>query len=129
MQDSIIQCMEEIEKQILDVADTGQDAGGAVDALGLSHMKVSSAGVIAILDMLVDGITPVNDDIVSAMLGVCEAQKRFLFALGSYLEGGADSMGILEKKPAAIQKVVVGSEEDAAKAFEGPPTADRKSVV
>ncbi len=124
MQDSIIQCMEEIEKQILDVADTGQDAGGAVDALGLSHMKVSSAGVIAILDMLVDGITPVNDDIVSAMLGVCEAQKRFLFALGGYLEGGADSMGIMEKKPAVAQKVVEEeSEEAAAKAFEEPPTA------
>ncbi len=124
MQDSIIQCIEEIEKQILDVADTGQNAGEAMDALGLSHMKISSAGVIAIMDMLQDGITPVNDDIITSMLGVCEAQKRFLYALGGHLADGADSMGIMEKKSTSTAVVEIEeSEEEAAKAFEEPPTA------
>jgi len=123
MQDSIIQCIEDIEKQILEVAATGNNAGEAVDALGLSHMKISSAGVIAILDMLIDGIAPVNDDIITAMLGVCEAQKRFLFALSGDLLNSADSLGIKESKPAVVEAVVEETEAEAAKAFEEPPTA------
>ncbi|MEF2229744.1 MAG: chemotaxis protein CheW [Pseudodesulfovibrio sp.] len=124
MQDSIIQCIEDIEKQILEVSDSGRNAGAAVDALGLSHMKLSSAGVIALLDMLTDGITPVNDDIISAMLGICEAQKRFFFALSGLLETGAASMGIKERKSAPVIETEPESEELAAKAFEEPPTAE-----
>ncbi len=126
MQDSIIQCIEDIEKQILEVASTGQGAGEAVDALGLSHMKLSSAGVIAVLDMLMDGISPVNDEIITTMLGVCEAQKRFLFAVGGLLEGSGQSLGMAKPKssaPSAECTVIEESEEDAAKAFEEPPTA------
>jgi len=118
MQDSIIQCIEEIEKTILEVSDTGQNAGDAVDALGLSNMKLSSAGVIAIMDMLTDGITPVNDDIITAMLGVCEAQKRFLFALSGQLDSVA-SMGMM-KTSAAVVEEVEENEEQAAKAFMEP---------
>ncbi len=121
MQDSIIQCIEDIEKQILEVAETGQNAGAVVDALGLSHMKLSSAGVIAILDMLIDGISPPNDDIITAMLGVCEAQKRFFFALSGLLEGGAESLGIKKTKPTKTAVVETESEEALAKAFEEPP--------
>ena len=126
MQESIIQCIEDIEKQILEVAETGQNAGAVVDALGLSHMKLSSAGVIAILDMLIDGITPVNDDIITAMLGVCEAQKRFFYALGGLLESGTESMGIVESKSSSkpVEEKEPESEEAAAKAFEEPPTAE-----
>ncbi|CCH50491.1 chemotaxis protein CheA [Pseudodesulfovibrio piezophilus] len=121
MQDSIIQCIEDIEKQILDVAATGQNADGAVDALGLSNMKLSSAGVIALLDMLVDGITPINDDIITAMLGICEAQKRFLFAMGGYLQDGSPALGITERSPSAPKEFREESEEEAAKAFEEEP--------
>jgi len=125
VQDSIIQCIEDIEKQILEVADSGNNVGAAVDALGLSHMKLSSAGVIALLDMLTDGITPVSDDIVTAMLGVCEAQKRFFFALAGLLESGAASMGIKEsKRSAPVLEAEPESEEAAARAFEEPPTAE-----
>jgi len=120
MQDSIIQCIDEIEKQILEVGETGQNAGDAVDALGLSNMKLSSAAVIAIMDMLTDGITPVNDQIITTMLGVCEAQKRFLFALSGQLEQ-ADSMGMMKPKSAPVE-VIEESEDEAAKAFEEPPT-------
>ncbi|WP_319468115.1 hypothetical protein [uncultured Pseudodesulfovibrio sp.] len=124
MQDSIIQCIEDIESQILEVAATGQGAGEAVDALGLSHMKLSSAGVIAVLDMLVDGISPANDEIITAMLGVCEAQKRFLFAVGGLLEQGTQSLGMQPSKSTPVEQMPKEeSEEEAAKAFEEPPTA------
>jgi two-component system chemotaxis sensor kinase CheA len=129
VQESIIQCIEDIEKQILEVAETGQNAGAAVDALGLSHVKLSSAGVIAILDMLMDGITPVNNDIVTAMLGVCEAQKRFFYALGGLLESGTESMGMMEPKSPSkpVEEVEPESEEAAAKAFEEPPAAEAEA--
>lgn len=119
MQDSIIQCIEDIEKQILEMETTGQGAGDVVDALGLSSMRLSSAGVIAILDMLTDGITPINSDITTAMLGVCDAQKKFLFALGGLLDDSADALAKIEKTSTPI---VEESEEDALAAFEGPPT-------
>ncbi|MGE4192668.1 MAG: chemotaxis protein CheA [Pseudodesulfovibrio sp.] len=122
MQDSIIQCIEDIEKQILEVDATGQGVEQAVDALGLSCMQLSSAGVVALLDMLKDGITPVNNDIVSAMLGICEAHKKFFFALGGLLAGSADALAKIKKAPST--PVVEESEEDAAKAFEEPPTAE-----
>nr|WP_321256175.1 chemotaxis protein CheW [uncultured Pseudodesulfovibrio sp.] len=120
MQDSIIQCIEDIEKQILEVDATGQGAGEVVDALGLSHMRLSSAGVIAILDMLSDGIAPVNADITTAMLGICEAQKKFFFALGGLLDNSADALAKIEKKS---EPIIEESEAEAAKAFEEPATA------
>jgi len=120
MQDSISKCIEDIEKQILDMADSGTGAGEAVDALGLSHMKLSSAGVIAVLDMLTDGITPVNDDIVTAMLGVCEAQKRFLFAVSGQLDTDAAAMGRMESRQGADKDEGFENEEEAARAFLDP---------
>ncbi|MFH1913409.1 MAG: chemotaxis protein CheW [Pseudomonadota bacterium] len=120
MQDSISKCIEDIEKQILDMADSGTGAGEAVDALGLSHMKLSSAGAIAVLDMLIDGITPVNDDIVTAMLGVCEAQKRFLFAVSGLIDSDAAGLGRIESRPAADKGAQFESEEAAAMAFMDP---------
>ena len=122
MQDSIIQCIEDIEKQILDMNATGEGAGEVVDALGLSHMNLSSAGVIAILDMLTEGITPVNADITTAMLGICEAQKKFFFALGGLLDEGAEALGKIETKSAPVAEKVE-DEAEAAKAFEEPPAA------
>ncbi|WP_316901520.1 ATP-binding protein [Pseudodesulfovibrio indicus] len=125
MQDSIIQCIEDIEKQILEVDATGQGVEQAVDALGLSCMQLSSAGVVALLDMLKDGITPVNNDIISAMLGICEAHKKFFFALGGLLAGSADALAKIKKAPSA--PAIEESEEDAAKAFEEPPTAEAEA--
>ncbi|MEZ7195804.1 chemotaxis protein CheA [Pseudodesulfovibrio karagichevae] len=126
MQDSIIQCIEDIEQQILEVDATGQGVEAVVDALGLSCMQLSSAGVIALLDMLKDGITPVSSEIITSMLGICEAQKKFFFALGGLLEGSADALAkIKTSSPAA--PAVEESEEDAAKAFEEPPTAEAEA--
>ncbi|XXJ19114.1 chemotaxis protein CheA [Desulfovibrio caledoniensis] len=122
MQDSIIQCIEDIEQQILEVDATGQGVEAVVDALGLSCMQLSSAGVIALLDMLKDGITPVSSDIITSLLGICEAQKKFFFALGGLLEGSADALAKIKRSPSA--PAVEESEEDAAKAFSEPPTAE-----
>ncbi|BDQ35260.1 chemotaxis protein CheA [Pseudodesulfovibrio portus] len=121
MQDSIIQCIEDIETQILDVEATGQGAGEAVDALGLSCMKLSSASVIAILDMLKDGITPPSREIITSMLGICEAHKKFFFALGGLLEDSADALAKIEKSSSGF---VEETEESAAKAFEEPPAVE-----
>ena len=122
MQDSIIQCIENIEKQILEVEATGQGAGEAADALGLSCIKLSSAGVIAILDMLKDGITPPNQEIISAMLGICEAQKKFFFALAGLLKNSADALAKIDKP--SSRAFVEETEESAAKLFEEPPVAE-----
>jgi two-component system chemotaxis sensor kinase CheA len=121
MQDSIIQCIEDIERRILEVDATGQGVEAVVDALGLSCMQLSSAGVIALLDMLKDGITPVNGDIVTAMLNICEAQKKFFFALGGLLEGSGDALAKIKTAPPA--PAFEESEEEAARAFEEPPAA------
>jgi two-component system chemotaxis sensor kinase CheA len=129
MQDSIIQCIEDIEKQILEVDATGQGAETVVDALGLSCMQLSSAGVIALLDMFKDGITPVNNDIVSAMLGICEAQKKFFFALGGLLGGSAEALARIGANKPKAAVVVEESEEDAAKAFEEPATTEDDTPV
>lgn len=126
MQDSIIQCIEDIEKQILEVDATGQGVEAVIDALGLSCMQLSSAGVIALIDMLKDGITPVNSEIITAMLGICEAQKKFFFALGGLLQGSADALAKIKTAPSA--PAVDESEEEAAKAFEEPPTAEAETT-
>jgi two-component system chemotaxis sensor kinase CheA len=102
------------------VASSGTGAGEAVNALGLSHMKLSSASVITILDMLTDGITPVNDEIVTAMLGVCEAQKRFLFAVGGLLDTDAVSLGRNAPRSEAKAKPDFEDEAEAARAFMDP---------
>ena len=120
MQDSILQCTEDIEKQILDMDISGKGAAEAVEALGLSHMRISSASVIAIMDMFMDGITPINDEIVSAMLGICEAQKRFFFTLGGLLEESSQSLGRIKTKSAPAEEIQE-TEAEAAKAFEEPP--------
>ncbi|MBI9078612.1 MAG: chemotaxis protein CheW [Pseudodesulfovibrio sp.] len=123
MQDSIIQCIEDMEKQILDMDTSGSGAGETVDALGLSNMRLSSAGVIALLDMLTEGITPLNNDIVSAMLGICEAQKKFFFALGGLLEGSGEALGKIKTKTAPVRKESE-SEAEAARIFDEAATAE-----
>lgn len=89
MRDGIRECIEEFEKRILDAEQGKAQVVEAMDMMGLSHMKLSSAQVIALLDMLSDGITPVSQEIVTAMLGVTEAQKKFLMSLAGILDLGA----------------------------------------
>ena len=89
MLDSIQQCIETLEQGVLDLESGSGQAAEVMERLGLSPVKLPSAQVITLLDMLADGITPMNQDIVSAFLGVCEAHKKLLYALAGFLEQGA----------------------------------------
>ena len=58
----------------------------ALDILGLTHLKLGSAQVTALLDMFADGITPVSEELVTALLRICEAHRRFLLTLAGVLD-------------------------------------------
>lgn len=89
MLESIQQCIESLEEGVLGLETGAGPATTVMERLGLTHVKLPSAQVIALLDMLADGITPVNQDITSAFLGLCEAHKKLLYALAGLLEQGA----------------------------------------
>jgi two-component system chemotaxis sensor kinase CheA len=117
MLESIQQCIESLEEGVLGL-ESGSGATAAVmERLGLTHVKLPSAQVIALLDMLADGITPVNQDITSAFLGLCEAHKKLLYALAGFLEQGA---GVLrtgkELAPAQAEAPLPPPSGDAAPA-------------
>jgi len=85
----IRQCIEPLEEKILKLEEgrpTGEAVSKVLDGLGLSHLKLASAQVISLLDMLADGITPVDAPIVTALLRLCEAHKKFLYALAGVLD-------------------------------------------
>ncbi|WP_245628830.1 chemotaxis protein CheA [Salidesulfovibrio brasiliensis] len=63
--------------------------------------------------MLSDGITPLTPEIITSMLGVSEAQKKFLFSLAGILDLGS--------------AVVAKSEEDIAE--EAAPEEDEAAVA
>ncbi|MDR3640688.1 MAG: chemotaxis protein CheW [Humidesulfovibrio sp.] len=89
MRDHIRQCIAPLEEKILELENgrpTGNDVSHVLEALGLSHLKLASTQVISLLDMLADGITPVNEPIVTALLRLCEAHKKFLYALAGVLD-------------------------------------------
>lgn len=96
MKDDIAQCVEHIEKTILDLEDGSAGAlHEAFSGLGLAHVKLASSPVIALMDMLADGITPVTPGIVSALLGIVDAHKRLLYTLAGHL----DASGTLADAP------------------------------
>jgi len=89
MKDAIRQCIAPLEESILKLEDgrpTSNEVTPVLEALGLTHLKLASAQVISLLDMLADGITPVNAPIVTALLRLCEAHKQFLYALAGVLD-------------------------------------------
>lgn len=89
VKDHIRQCIAPLEENILKLEDgrpTGNEVTPVLEALGLTHLKLASAQVISLLDMLADGITPVNEGIVTALLRLCEAHKKFLYALAGVLD-------------------------------------------
>lgn len=89
MRDHIRQCISPLEEQILKLEDgrpTSNEVTPVLEALGLTHLKLASAQVISLLDMLADGITPVNEPIITALLRLCEAHKKFLYSLAGVLE-------------------------------------------
>jgi two-component system chemotaxis sensor kinase CheA len=117
VREHIRQCIEPLEAKILKLEDgrpAGADVVQVLDALGLSHLKLASAQVISLLDMLADGITPVNEPIVTALLRLCEAQKKFLYALAGVLD--QPTVAIVQPRPAAPAEGERTAEAPAAQA-------------
>jgi len=57
----------------------------ALDILGVTHLKLASTQITALLDMFADGITPVSEGLVTALLRICEAHRMFLLTLAGAL--------------------------------------------
>lgn len=119
MREYIDQCMEPLEDKVLQLEEARpapEAVRDVLDTLGLSHMKVASAQVVALLDMFSDGITPVNEGIVTGLLRVCEAHRKFLLALAGVLDQPLASFA----KPAPATAEV----EAAAAPAQATATAD-----
>ncbi|MDD4730296.1 MAG: chemotaxis protein CheA, partial [Desulfovibrio sp.] len=89
MIESIRHCIEGFERDILKMEQhNGQGVKDVLNTMGLTHVKLPSSQVIALMDMLSDGITPVSPDIVTALLTICEGYKKLLYAMSGLLEEG-----------------------------------------
>jgi len=89
MREIVDQCMEGMEDKVLRLEEgkPGPEAvREALDTLGISHLKLASAQLTALLDMFADGITPVNEGLVTSLLRVCEAHRKFLLTLAGVLD-------------------------------------------
>ncbi|MBI5518653.1 MAG: chemotaxis protein CheW [Desulfovibrio sp.] len=89
MRDVIRQCIAPLEESVLKLEEgrpTANDVTAVLESLGLTHVKLASAQVISLLDMLADGITPLNEGIVTSLLRLCEAHKKFLCSLAGVLD-------------------------------------------
>ncbi len=102
MRDVIQSSVEQMESLVLKLeggAGKPEDVANVLSMLGLSHLKLPSAQLITLFDMLKDGIQPVTPELVTAFLGICEAHKRLLYSLGGFVETKAQE---LEAKAAAL---------------------------
>ncbi len=86
MINSINKSIDSLQENILKLEQGKADPGQVLDTLGLTNIKLPSAQVIALMDMLADGITPVNEDIISTLLTLCESYKKILYVLAGKLE-------------------------------------------
>ncbi|WP_031481963.1 chemotaxis protein CheA [Maridesulfovibrio frigidus] len=89
MKDSIASCIEDIQETIITLEQGTGDINNIMQTLGLASVKIPSTQVIALLDMLADGITPVTPDLVTTLLEITEAQKKFFFCIAGLLDKGA----------------------------------------
>ncbi len=89
MKDSIASCIEDIQETIINLEQGSGDINNIMQTLGLANVKIPSAQVIALLDMLADGITPVTSDLVTTLLEITEAQKKLFFCIAGLLDKGA----------------------------------------
>jgi len=120
MKESIDQNIEIIEANILSLEDgtpSPAQVGEVLASLGLSGLKLQSAQLTAIFDMLADGIQPMTPEIVSALLSIGEAHKKLFYALAGDIGDRADR--IKEKKAEALaqgidlDRVEPGKEKEA----------------
>lgn len=116
MKDAICSCIEEMEGTILKLeADPSAPAmlAEVLEQLGLAHVKLPSAQVVTLFDMLTEGIQPVTPDLITALLGICEAHKRLLFSMGGF---NTDRTAELEKMAEPSPEGSLTDESDKAEA-------------
>ncbi len=102
MKDVIQASIEQMEAAVValeEPASGPENVSNVLSMLGLSHLKLPSAQLITLFDMLKDGIQPVTPELVTSLLGICEAHKRLLYALGGFVSKRAEE---IEAKAAAL---------------------------
>ncbi|SDL34887.1 two-component system, chemotaxis family, sensor kinase CheA [Maridesulfovibrio ferrireducens] len=119
MKDSIANCIEDIQKTIINLEQGSGDINNVMKTLGLEHVKIPSAQIIALLDMLSDGITPVTSDLITSLLEITEAQKKFFYCIAGLLDKGAAPVDCTKEEP--VNKPPEITEEKAEEA----PVADK----
>lgn len=88
MKDSISSCINHLQEAITNLEHGTGDVNSILQDLGLEQVKMPSAQVIALMDMLTDGITPITPDLITALLEITEAQKKFYYCIGGLLDNG-----------------------------------------
>lgn len=114
MRDVILSSIDQMESAVLGLEGGGakpEDLADVLSQLGLSHLKLPSAQLITLFDMLKDGIQPVTPELVTALLGICEGHKRLLYALGGFVDQRAKE--IADKAAALAEAGVTTAVEDA----------------
>ena len=89
MKKSISGCISQLQEEIINLEQGSGDINSILQDLGLEHVKMPSTQVIALMDMLSDGITPITPELVTALLEITEAQKKFYYCIGGLLDKGA----------------------------------------
>ncbi|MBU1230427.1 MAG: chemotaxis protein CheW [Proteobacteria bacterium] len=120
MKDIIAQCVEPMEDMVLRLEEgqAGPEAvREALDVLGITHLKLPSAQLTTLLDMFGDGITPVNEGLVTALLRICEAHRKFLLTLAGVL----DQPRVAAPAPAPRPEPAAQPEPVQPKPVQAPP--------
>ncbi len=97
----------------LEASPTPQAIRKALDALGLTRLRLPSAQVMALFDLLEDGITPVDSELVTALLMICESYKRLLCCMAGVVERPLPE---IKKTPAATMEAPAETVEAADQA-------------
>jgi two-component system chemotaxis sensor kinase CheA len=118
MRDSVNQCIEQLEALVieLEASPSSEAVRKVLDALALSKVQLPSAQVMALFDLLEDGITPVDKNLVTALLMICESYKRLLYCMA----------GVVERPLPEIKAEVQAAREAASEIALEPP-ADQPS--
>lgn len=88
MKDSISSCISQLQESIIGLEHGSGDINDILNALGLDNAQMRSAQIIALMDMLTDGITPITPDLITSLLDIAEAQKKFFYCIGGLLDQG-----------------------------------------
>ncbi|WP_419778693.1 chemotaxis protein CheA [Maridesulfovibrio sp.] len=88
MKDSISSCIGQLQESIISLEQGSGDINEILKAMGLDNAQMRSAQIIALMDMLSDGITPVTPELTTSLLDIAEAQKKFFYCIGGLLDKG-----------------------------------------